>query len=255
MATSKDGANDARTPAVSLRRFDVTVEGVSTPPVYCQQQQLYVSLTDCRACDGCDGVLQHSDQDALLRCGGVGVTTAQTRRAGDGVGPEVTVSAIMTQWVNAVTVDTLVSELAAVFVGHGISAAPVVDAEGHAIGIVSKSDIVRHLYESGGSEVSGGQPDAAEAMEARLDIGQGIHVDVHSDSTVGAVMTPMIFGIPADAPIGRAAALMAFEHVHHLLITDDHQNAVGMLSSLDVMGWVGRQDGYVIPGVHPSEHP
>jgi len=251
-----EGAGEQRKPKVTLRRFDVTVEGVSTPPVYCREQQLYVSLTDCRACDECDGIAHHDvDDRAPLRCNNARLAATQARSTGDGVGPEATVSAIMTHWVSAVSVDTLVSEVTSTFVGQGISAAPVIDAEGHAIGIVSMSDIVRNLYETGGANTSGAAPRPDEAMDARLDPQQGFHVDVHGEATVADVMTPMVFGIPAEAPVNRAAALMAFEHVHHLVVTDEHRDAVGMLSSLDVMAWVGRQDGYVIPSVHPSEHP
>jgi CBS-domain-containing membrane protein len=241
------GADRQQTPKVSLRRFDMTGEGVSTPPVYCEKQKLYVSLSECRACDECDGPV-HPAPEAPLHCSSARLAAAQERSTGDGVGPEATVSAIMTRWVLPVTPQTLVSELAAIFVGRGISAAPVIDSDGHAIGLVSKSDIVRYFYESGGQA---GRDTVGAGAEVPLDMKQGFHVDVRGDSTVADVMTPVVFGVDGGAPVNRAAALMAFEHVHHLVVTDEHQEAIGMLSSLDVMAWVGRQDGYVIPSVHP----
>jgi hypothetical protein len=40
---------------------------------------------------------------------------------------------------------------------------------------------------------------------------------------------------------------MAFEGVSRLPIVDAQQHVVGMPSALDLLRWVGRQDGYTIP--------
>jgi CBS domain-containing protein len=60
-------------------------------------------------------------------------------------------------------------------------------------------------------------------------------------------MTRPAISLEATAPLTRAAALMAFEGVSRLPIVDGRQHVVGMLSALDLLRWLGRQDGYTIP--------
>lgn len=40
---------------------------------------------------------------------------------------------------------------------------------------------------------------------------------------------------------------MAFEGVSRLSIIDGERRVVGVLSALDLLRWIGRQDGYSIP--------
>jgi len=47
---------------------------------------------------------------------------------------------------------------------------------------------------------------------------------------------------------------MAFEAARWLPIVDSEQQVVGMLSALDLLRWVGQQDGYSFPGSTPP-HP
>jgi CBS domain-containing protein len=115
-----------------------------------------------------------------------------------------------------------------------MSGAPVVDGDGRPVGVVSKTDLLRHLHERGDAvEPTGGVPDEA-----------GFHA-VHLDETlVRDVMMPVVFAIAADTTIAAAAALMAGEGVHRLPVLDADGAVVGLLSTLDVVRWVANRAGY-----------
>jgi predicted transcriptional regulator len=108
--------------------------------------------------------------------------------------------------------------LCAMFLEKGISGAPVVDQKGRPLGMVSKTDLIRWTCEA----------------ERNL------------DCTVSDVMVPVPVCVNAGETIARAAAIMAFERVHRVPIVDSSGCIVGIVSSIDVMGWLAREHGYVI---------
>ena len=40
---------------------------------------------------------------------------------------------------------------------------------------------------------------------------------------------------------------MALEHIHRLPIVTDDGRVAGIVTSIDVLRWLARQDGYVVP--------
>lgn len=97
---------------------------------------------------------------------------------------------------------------------RGVSGLPVVDAWGRAIGVISKTDLLAH--------------------EVTADGGRALVRDV---------MTPLVFALSPDASIARAAALMAYEGVHRIVIVDAGGHLLGVVSSLDVARWLGQAAG------------
>jgi CBS domain-containing protein len=156
----------------------------------------------------------------------------------------VTVGDIMTRDVIAVHPDTSVETLMAVFLDRHISGAPVVDAFGRAIGMVSKTDIVRDHYERGDTyEIeSGRDPHGGE-----LDLGPGFHTIDVASATVAEVMVPVAFTLTAGEPLARAAALMAYEGVHRIPVVALDGAVIGILSSIDVLRWLAEDRGYALP--------
>jgi CBS domain-containing protein len=95
-----------------------------------------------------------------------------------------------------------------------LRALPVVDAERRLVGIVSKSDLLR--------------------------LGRG-----QARKTVGNIMTPLVHGLPEDAPVAYAISLMAFEGLHEVPVVDKSARVVGMITSTDALRWVAKALGYV----------
>jgi CBS domain-containing protein len=131
----------------------------------------------------------------------------------------VPVSAIMTEHVICVHPDLPLDELASVLLENGIGGAPVVDVAGRPVGIASKTDLLRWFR---------GRGQAAER------------------GTVADIMTPLTFVLPAAESIAKAAALMAFEHIHRVPIVAASGQVVGIATSHDLLTWLARSSGYIV---------
>jgi len=155
------------------------------------------------------------------------------------------VAEIMTRHVVTVPPEMSVEELTSILLERGISGAPVVDEKGRPLGIVSKTDLLRDHHNRGDSvEVSKVELHRG-GVEAPLD--PGLHVEPEPGPTVRSVMTPLAFALPENASVARASALMAVEVVHRVVVVDESGKVSGILSSLDVLRWLARSEGYVLP--------
>lgn len=108
------------------------------------------------------------------------------------------------------------TEALALFREHGISHLPVVEAHGRLVGLLSKSDVVRALDES--PAVRGSTPQATEVVD---------------------LMQRELVTIPEVTTIARAAQVMASFRLHSLLVVADGDRLVGLVTSMDIVGWVG----------------
>lgn len=195
--------------------------------VYCVARGQSVAVAECEECRdnaGSDIDLQHHRNFVLCRR-----LSPETARATAPARPAVLrrrfvreatagertlVSTIMTADVWCARDDAQLSPLRRLLVERGFSGVPVVDHVGRCVGVLSSSDLVR----------------AATDTER-----------------VSDVMSRLTFVLPDNASISQAAALMALEHVHRIPIVSDDDRVVGIVSSIDVLAWLARQDGYVLP--------
>ncbi|MCU1276653.1 MAG: hypothetical protein JWM53_199 [bacterium] len=195
--------------------------------VYCVTRGQCIAVAECEACSGYAGAeidLHHHRNYVLCRelTPEAARAVAPTRPAvlrrrflrEATAGERTPVSSIMTVDVWCAREDLALATLRAIFVERGVSGVPVVDEHGRCVGVVSAADLAR----AGGD---GGR--------------------------VRDVMTRVTFVLPDNASVSQAAALMALEHVHRLPIVTDDGRVAGIVSSTDILAWLGRQDGYVIP--------
>ncbi len=117
--------------------------------------------------------------------------------------------------------DLRVSEIADLFVTDRLRALPVVDDAHRLIGIVTKTDLLR--------------------VEGRA------RGNAFSPVTVAEIMTPIVHGLPEDAPVAYAIALMAFERLHEVPVVDAEGRVLGMVTAIDALRWVAGALGYVVP--------
>lgn len=111
---------------------------------------------------------------------------------------------VMHRGVLTVRESLTVRELSEFLLQNGISGAPVVDAGGRLMGVVSQTDIVRFEREEPGV------------------------------SFVRDVMTPAVLAADIATPVRELARRMTQEHVHRLVITERGKLA-GIVSSLDLL--------------------
>ena len=192
--------------------------------VFCPRRTEVLDLRQCQACEHCEGLcVDPTDRDTFVRCNwaAVGAVEPPPRDAATASNPQrdTSLASVMSTPARCVAADLPLTDLVQLFATEAISGAPVVDAAGRPIGIVSKTDVLRR-----------GVPDGARI------------------GCVRDVMTHVVFALQAEASLSRAAALMAFEGVHRIVVVAADGSALGIVSSLDILRWMARKDGYVVPG-------
>jgi CBS-domain-containing membrane protein len=113
---------------------------------------------------------------------------------------------IMTRNVMTVSPTTPLDELAWGLTQKGVSGAPVQDAGGHLLGLVTKSDLA--------------DPNRPNKLHA---------------ATVEDVMSPFVFAIPATDSVLDAAKRMVDTGSHRLVVVDGQGHVAGIISTMDVV--------------------
>jgi CBS domain-containing protein len=110
-----------------------------------------------------------------------------------------------------VAVDAPIEEAERLILARGVSGLPVVDQTGALVGVVSQTDFM-HL--------------------ANPDVRALIH---HKESgiRVGEIMSRPPVTVDVTTPLVEAARHMVSERVHRLVVVDDRQRPLGVLSAMD----------------------
>lgn len=187
--------------------------------VFCTRRSEMVPTTTCAHCPRMVKITTEPAKD-LLHCSAAPESESVPSDLQAPLSlPRVAVSAIMTRNVVCVRPDLTLDAATALFLESGLRSAPVVDQEGKLIGFVSESEVL-------------------------------LDVQTHSHSgarTVGDVMLPYALTLPESATVTRAAAVMAFEGQSRLAIVSRKGAVVGVLSASDIMYWLARADGHLLP--------
>ena len=142
---------------------------------------------------------------------------------------------VMNDQILTVTEEMSVHELATFLTDHEISGAPVEDADGRLIGVVSTTDLARTAFESGsvGEEE---HPFYRSWAEDSLDLDDlaDLHIEEEDGLQVKDIMTPTVFAVEVDAPVSHVARSMLDGHLHRLLVIEG-QRVVGIVSTSDLL--------------------
>ena len=237
-------SSERRVP-VRVRRIVGTDGAVnSLPTVFCPARYASVPLAACGACGRCQSITEdgsgavyvscHPDRGDVLRP----ELPRWLKAAVPRVAEETPIAAIMATDVLCVTAGVSVEALAALFLERSISAAPVVDAEGHPIGMVSKTDLVRDRFDTGAESDAAALP--ALDADGREVEPAGFHLAAQY-KIVSDVMMPIAFTLQEHDSLAAAADLMAIERVHHVPVVSSDNRVVGIVSSLDFARWLARE--------------
>lgn len=149
----------------------------------------------------------------------------------------------MTADVVCVSPDLAVEALTAMILERNISGAPVVDAAGRPVGVVSKTDLIREQQAAGDDQ----ETERLVTRRQGFESGPGFHAERITRATVGEIMMPIAFTLPETASVSRAAALMALEGVHRVPVISEEGKVVGILSAMDILRWLAETEGYLVP--------
>lgn len=130
-----------------------------------------------------------------------------------------------------------IRELANFFLDNGISGAPVVDAKGRPVGVVSLADIAAAASQDSNFAADGSNPEFylkdLQQTYSEEEI-RDFHLE-REGMTVGDVMTPSVYSVDGDARVADVASTMLRSHVHRLLVTNGEE-IVGIISTSDLLG-------------------
>ncbi|HXM58006.1 MAG TPA: CBS domain-containing protein [Candidatus Dormibacteraeota bacterium] len=143
-----------------------------------------------------------------------------------------TVGDVMTSPVETVEPDAGFKEIVERLRARRISAVPVVDATGRALGIVSEADL---LLKEDRAEVEGRQ----RFLEGRRSRRERVRA---AAGTAAELMTSPAATIGADAPVAEAARAMRRRGVKRLAVVDEAGRVVGIVSRGDLLAVFTRSD-------------
>jgi CBS domain-containing protein len=146
-----------------------------------------------------------------------------------------TAADLMTTPVMTIPQDTSLREAARLLSGSHISGAPVVDADGKCLGVLSSSDFV--TWTSEGAKAEDDTPVVTcfiAPWGEVIDINEAPHHEIHHYMTT----RPVTVG-PA-TPIGELAEIMVDAHIHRVLVVVDEARPCGIVTSTDILAAVAK---------------
>jgi CBS domain-containing protein len=147
----------------------------------------------------------------------------------------LTAADLMTAPVLTIPQETSLREAARLLSQSSISGAPVVDAEGQCLGVLSSSDFVTWAVEGG----EGGEK--GEVIRFMAPWGEWINIDESPDTEIRHYMTAKLVSAAPSTPIGELAEKMVDAHIHRLLVVVDQNRPCGIVTSTDILAAVGRE--------------
>lgn len=161
---------------------------------------------------------------------------------------------LLSRWLETSTADLMVTDLitlkptdsladaANVLLREKISGAPVVDADGKCVGVLSRTDLI-----SAESKVAAQQEQAADEFFAQTDLILPVSVYEDKIAAVRDKLTPtaeqpvsrfmvknLVTARDTD-PIEKVVRSFIETHIHRVLVTDSAGKLRGIISTIDVM--------------------
>ena len=130
----------------------------------------------------------------------------------------LTVGDIMTTNVYTVDADASAEEAAWGFTRRHIGGAPVRDAAGNLIGVLTKGDLVN--------------PEPAQWIKG--------------EATVGDLMNPDVLAVYREDPALAAATGMSERKVHRVVVLDGDQKMCGIVTSMDIVKAVAAGKSFAV---------
>ena len=143
-----------------------------------------------------------------------------------------TAAEIMQSDVITISASSSLAEAQELFQNKRISGAPVVDADGSLVGVLSQTDIIREAATEGAPDIPSGfyfaggpywEMPTSDAFTASLD-----------KLTVQQAMSKEPITCPKDEPVAALAARMRENHIHRILVTEKGK-LCGIVTTFDML--------------------
>jgi CBS domain-containing protein len=149
---------------------------------------------------------------------------------------KLTVKDVMNENVLYVREDMTVRELAAFLAENEITGAPVLNAAGRMTGVVSVTDVAENEAKDERAGVDRAHADYyVRGWEDKMnpeDL-RGLQL-LDEDVLVRDIMTPTVYTVPENTPVGEVARTMVAGRIHRLLVTRE-ERVVGIVTTLDLL--------------------
>jgi CBS-domain-containing membrane protein len=157
---------------------------------------------------------------------------------------ELTAADVMTREVTLVPQQMSLPAAAHLLSQARISGAPVVDARGRLVGVLSTTDFVHWIDRHGRPVVEHGLVPAECYCEWSLGRGSMLPEDA-----VRFHMTADPVTAEPETPLGELARRMLDTHIHRIIVVDAENHPIGVVSSTDVLAAVAyaEKDGVADP--------
>jgi CBS domain-containing protein len=130
--------------------------------------------------------------------------------------------------------DASVHEAIVLFTKKGFSAAPVIDAAGRPVGVVSLSDVI--IHDRAKMEWGSGARDRFKFEDpANGERHSAPKLSDHETTRISELMTPAVFSVSPDTAAAKIIEEMLALKVHRLFVVDADGVLVGVISALDVL--------------------
>jgi CBS-domain-containing membrane protein len=112
-----------------------------------------------------------------------------------------------------------------------ISGAPVIDGDGHCLGVISSTDFMTWAESGNCSDKSKSIDGSAHSAWQMFDEDLPVNL-VRSHMTANPVT------IPPEMPIGELVQKMVDAHIHRVIVVDEENKPMGIISSTDILAAV-----------------
>jgi len=133
--------------------------------------------------------------------------------------------------------EATVHEAIAFLTERRISAAPVINEAGRPVGVISEADILRYDLEH--VEHLHPVPDYYLKSELTLPSGERLpnafEVEVGDNTRVADIMTPIIYAVTPEMPIGDVVDQLVERKIHRLFVVDQDGSLIGVITTLDLL--------------------
>lgn len=156
----------------------------------------------------------------------------------------ITAADLMSPDVLTVSEEMTVRDLAGFLMDHEITGAPVVDADGRLVGVVSVVDIADMAAGEADDDAPAPEEEErigffARAFRDVLSAGEKKELDVFSgddgEIRVGEIMNPDVYSVPEDATVSEIASTLLNHHVHRVVVIEEGR-VQGIITTSDLLG-------------------